>query len=136
MNWYKARYMTSSSLSKWRYFIVPDAYKKGDSLVKYIETSVNAPTWSEHYHHVEYKKVKIADIPREILDYGIRHTEDSILIEKAYLKNLKEEAKKCRVVSITQKCKYCKGKRVLKIREKSEPCFSCKDGTEKGYDIY
>ncbi len=142
--WFKVRSCSSSGCTKWKFVSINETIAKyKESLVKYLEEDINAPTWSEHYRGIQYSKIAIEKIPREVIDRRIKDTEFSIECQKSSLKNLKEMASKCKVIEIKKKCNRCKGKMKIIIKnskgEKTEHmCFICsgKDGFIKDYELY
>lgn len=134
--WYKTRFMDSSGCSKWKYIYVNDAEISKDEMDSMMERACNAPTWSEHYRKTEYMKVKIENVPREVVEKIIESKKFELDCAKSFLKFYTEEAKKCKVFEVKVKCKRCKGKRKIVARNcvgGFMECF-CKDGTQKEYE--
>lgn len=130
MAWYKARYGTSAGHSDWKYINITPSKKK-EVLVVDIEAAINAPTWSEHYRGIEYRTVKIEDIPREVI---LKKAEDAKRLADAYTNShtrLLEEAKKCKRDKVLKPCPYCRKRGVGKF-----DCFVCKGtGKRREYDV-
>lgn len=144
--WLKARTNSSSSSDIWHYFSVPDSYSKKskrDSLVDTLEYRLNANVMHHTYHGVEWKRVKIENVPREVLDKQIESAQSDLKHARVAVKFLKEEAQKCKKTEIKKKCDVCKGKRTTMARglsgklDRVVDCVYCRGkGKRKYYSIY
>ncbi len=130
--WVKCRTSSSSSLGDWRFVYLRDSLfeKKEDEyyLVRELEEFLGANTSHELYHGVKWQIVNIKDIPKEVLTSKIKSLKNRHKDIFSSIEFLEKEAKKCKNIEYTLKCKSCNGtgRAFDFIRKKGQPWHSLK----------
>lgn len=143
--WYKARIKTSAEIGGWRYVKVPDRICR-DELAGYIRDRIGAPMFSEHYRGVDFRRVEIASIPREVLRAKLAEASASVAATarafddaRDVYRRLNEDMAKCRVEMRQVRCRYCRGMGFRTCGHRVDPslmCLSCHgSGKVKAYKV-
>ncbi len=145
--WYKFRTSSSHGYSKWIYRDIVDSENMSkESLVDLMERISGVNTGHDLYHGMQYMKVKVENIPGEIIKgLAVEAHKDIERYVKASKsaavreKQLKSMLKKCKVMEPSKRCKSCKGKgyQIFKNAQSGKPkqdCFICRStGRVKEY---
>lgn len=126
-SWYKVRSNTSAGTGDWMYVYIDTDNK--DVLDELLTKYSDAPTWSEHYRGIDYKKVKTEDVPKEVINRYIENFKLNIKFYTDRKKMFEKMALECKNEFVLKKCDRCKGSGKA-VYNNNLKCMIC-DGTGK-----
>ncbi len=110
--WVKARTSSSSHYGKWHYIYIRDSLFERENrefLIEHLEDTLGANTSHHTYHGVQWQRVKVENIPKEVFQYKIDSLKATYKDALASIKYLEDEASKCKIIQYSLKCTSCNG---------------------------